>query len=141
MPTARKNPWYRDGLKFECTGCGDCCSGDPGFVWVNDDEIAALAAEMSLSVDAFEQRFIRQVGKDKSLIEYPDGDCIFLEPESRKCLVYAARPVQCRTWPFWDSNLGRKKDWEAARRACPGCGTGQLYSFDEIEIRRKSRAV
>ena len=36
-------PWYADGLRFACTQCGNCCTGEPGFVWVNDAEIAAIA--------------------------------------------------------------------------------------------------
>ena len=39
-------PWYSDGLKFDCTGCGDCCTGDPGYVWVSRAEIEALAAAL-----------------------------------------------------------------------------------------------
>jgi uncharacterized protein len=136
-----KTPWYRDGLRFQCTGCGDCCSGEPGYVWVNETEIAALAAHMEMPVEQFEVQFVRQVGSDKSLIERPGGDCIFLDIESRKCSVYDARPIQCRTWPFWDSTVKRKKDWEATCRACPGSGQGRLYSFAEIEIQRKSKAV
>ena len=23
----KKQPWYREGLRFECTQCGACCSG------------------------------------------------------------------------------------------------------------------
>lgn len=134
-------PWYHEGLRFECTGCGDCCSGEPGYVWVEADEIAALAAELQMTVAAFEAKFVRREGQGKSLTEYPDGDCIFLDPQSRKCLVYAARPLQCRTWPFWDSNLRRPKDWQATCQVCPGSGRGQLYSLDEIEIRRKSRPL
>ena len=38
-----KTPWFKDGLRFECTQCGDCCTGSPGYVWVNDEEISALA--------------------------------------------------------------------------------------------------
>lgn len=136
-----QTPWYRDGLRFECTGCGDCCSGDPGYVWVDEAEIVALANEMQMTPEDFERKFVRQEGDGKSLTEYPDGDCIFLDPQSRKCTVYNARPTQCRTWPFWDSNLKRKKDWNETCRVCPGSGKGQLYSFDEIEIRRKSRSV
>ena len=30
-------PWYADGLPFTCTQCGDCCTGDPGYVWVTDE--------------------------------------------------------------------------------------------------------
>jgi Fe-S-cluster containining protein len=136
-----KPPWYSEGLRFECTACGDCCSGPPGFVWVEQKEIAALAEHLGMAVDEFEGRYVRQVGPDKSLIEYPDGDCIFLDRQSRKCSVYAARPTQCRTWPFWDSNLATRKDWKWVCEVCPGSGRGQLYSFEEIEIRRKSRPV
>lgn len=136
-----KSPWYRDGLRFQCTGCGDCCSGEPGFVWVDEQEIAALAAELGMPLEQFRSEYVRQVDELQSLTERPGGDCIFLDPQSRKCTVYAARPVQCRTWPFWDSTIGRKKDWEETCRVCPGSGTGRLYSFEEIEIQRKSRAL
>ncbi|MGV3482920.1 MAG: YkgJ family cysteine cluster protein [Planctomycetaceae bacterium] len=134
-------PWYREGLAFECTGCGDCCSGAPGFVWVDDAEIAALAMEMAMPIDDFERKFVRQVGIERSLVEYPDGDCIFLDPQSRKCTVYAARPTQCRTWPFWSSNLRSREDWKQACDVCPGSGNGRLYSFSEIEVRRTAKDV
>ena len=39
--------WYKDGLQFTCSQCGDCCTGAPGFVWVNGDEIRALAVEVT----------------------------------------------------------------------------------------------
>ena len=134
-------PWYKNGLRFECTQCGACCSGEPGYVWVNDDEIETLAVHMQLSVDDFERRFVRVVGMDKSLVEYPDGDCIFLDPESRGCTVYEARPIQCRTWPFWGSNLADKATWKETCEVCPGSGQGKLYSIDEIETRRKQKSV
>ena len=137
----RKSPWYRDGLRFECTQCGACCSGEPGYVWVNDDEIAAMADEMGLAIEAFERKFVRDVGKDRSLIEYPDGDCIMLDPRTRKCTVYASRPVQCRTWPFWDSTVKKRKDWKETCEVCPGAGTGRLYTFAEIEVARKKKKV
>ncbi|MGB7323952.1 MAG: YkgJ family cysteine cluster protein [Rubripirellula sp.] len=134
-------PWYEDGLQFECTQCGDCCSGAPGYVWVNDEEIQAMADEMDLAVDVFSNRFVRQVGVDQSLMEYPDGDCILLDPDTRKCSVYASRPTQCRTWPFWDSTLKRPKDWKETCEVCPGAGKGKLYTFDQIETQRKKKSV
>ena len=36
-------PWYEDGLRFRCTRCGACCTGSPGFVWVNAEELADIA--------------------------------------------------------------------------------------------------
>ena len=136
-----RTSWYAEGLRFECTQCGDCCSGEPGYVWVDDTEIAAMALKMDMSIDAFERKFIRNLGFDKSLTEYPDGDCILLDPKTRKCTVYGARPVQCRTWPFWDSNLKNRKDWKATCEGCPGAGQGKLYTFDEIEANRKEKSV
>lgn len=137
----KKGPWYRDGLQFECTQCGDCCSGEPGYVWVEDDEIAAMAEAMGLDFDAFQLKFIRLVGERKSLTEYPDGDCSLLDRKTRKCTAYEGRPIQCRTWPFWDSNLDKKKDWKETCEVCPGAGKGRLYSFDEIEVARRKKSV
>ena len=36
-------PWYRDGLRFECTRCGACCTGAPGYVWVTPEGMNGLA--------------------------------------------------------------------------------------------------
>lgn len=136
-----ERPWYREGLRFECTQCGDCCTGEPGYVWVDQQEIEALARRMQMDVDVFERKFVRTVGVRKSLVEYSDGDCIFLDPETRGCSVYEQRPVQCRTWPFWDSTLENRRAWKETCDVCPGSGRGKLYSFEEIEIRRKEREV
>ncbi|WP_040353063.1 YkgJ family cysteine cluster protein [Blastopirellula marina] len=131
-----KSPWYRDGLRFECSQCGDCCTGAPGYVWVNDEEIAQLAVLMELSVDQFEETYVRKVGLRKSLREYSDGACVFFDTNSRGCTVYSARPRQCRTWPFWDSNVRTEGDWKETCEMCPGSGKGALYQLEEIEERK-----
>jgi Fe-S-cluster containining protein len=129
-------PWYQSGLKFSCTQCGACCSGAPGYVWVGAEEIAAMAQAMAMDEATFRDKFVRRVGARESLIEYSDGDCIFLDPETRGCMVYTARPTQCRTWPFWDSNLRTAASWERTCEVCPGAGTGQLYTLKQIETAR-----
>jgi len=130
-------PWYADGLKFKCTQCGDCCTGAPGYVWVNKEEIAAIAALIEMDVEAFEDKYVRQVGVRKSLVEFPDGACVFFDTDARKCTVYEARPRQCRTWPFWDSNLKTEADWQHTCDVCPGSGKGKLYTLGQIEEQRK----
>jgi uncharacterized protein len=136
MPKQDAEPWYKDGLRFKCTGCGDCCTGAPGYVWVNGDEIAALAAEVDLSEAEFERRYVRQVGARKSLKERKNYDCVFLDGETRKCTVYNVRPRQCRTWPFWDSNLRSPEAWAATCEVCPGSGNGKLYQLEHIESQK-----
>ena len=83
----------------------------PGFVWVNKAEIAALAAAVRLEPEEFQRRYVRKVGIRQSLIELPGGDCVFFHRESGSCQVYQQRPRQCRTWPFWDSNLATPAAW------------------------------
>jgi uncharacterized protein len=130
-------PWYHAGLRFTCSQCGDCCTGAPGHVWVNNEEITALAAAVGLAVEPFEEQYVRRVGARKSLKEFPNGDCVFFNQETRGCAVYAARPRQCRTWPFWDSNLKTPEDWQHTCSVCPGSGQGQLHNLDAIEAQRK----
>ena len=130
-------PWFQAGLRFKCTECGDCCSGAPGYVWVNKAEIAALAEKMELDVDAFESRYVRSIGIRKSLVEFPNGDCVFLDGERRTCGVYDARPRQCRTWPFWESNLRSKEAWQKTCEVCPGSGKGALFTVEEITQQAK----
>jgi len=125
-------PWFHEGLRFQCTGCGRCCSGGPGFVWVSAEEIHCLAQHLNMSVEQFQACYLRTVGDRWSLVERANGDCIFLHPQTRRCQVYPARPKQCRSWPFWLANLRSPADWEYVCRICPGSGHGRLFSLDQI---------
>lgn len=131
-------PWYREGLAFTCTQCGDCCTGAPGYVWVDAAEIERLHHRLGISRDEFTMRFVRRVGPRLSLIERPNGDCIFWDRE-QGCTVYEARPEQCRRWPFWTSNVSTPHDWERTCEICPGSGQGRVYSVEEIEAALKRK--
>lgn len=128
------DPWYSNGLRFQCTQCGNCCTGAPGFVWVNQQEIADLAQKIGVAdVEEFERLYVRKIGMRKSLVEFPNGDCVFFDGERRTCTVYEARPRQCRTWPFWNSNLRSPEAWQETCAQCPGSGKGKLYSLEQIQ--------
>ena len=45
-----EKPWYQDGLQFSCTGCGNCCTGPAGYVWVSEEEIVRIAEFRNQSV-------------------------------------------------------------------------------------------
>ena len=124
--------WYRDGLRFECTRCGACCTGAPGYVWVDDEAIARLAAHRGEPVEQLTRTCVRRVGDRYTLIEQPGGDCVFWD-RAAGCTVYPARPTQCRTWPFWPENIETPEDWARIEGACPGAGRGRWFSLDEVE--------
>ena len=140
----REEPWYQDGLRFSCTGCGDCCTGAPGYVWVNQEEIQQLATAVGeTDIAEFERKYVRKVGIRKSLKEHAKSnwDCVFFDSQTRKCKVYQARPRQCRSWPFWGSNLRTEQHWQRTCQVCPGSGEGKLHRLELIETHRQQIRV
>ena len=138
-----KQKWYIGGLHFECSQCGNCCAGpDEGFIWISKHETEMLADHLELTLDQLRQRFLRREGNRTTIIEEPiSKDCVFLTKIAgqRGCCAYPARPNQCRTWPFWTSNLQSPADWNMAATICPGINRGKLYTFEDIEKRRKQK--
>lgn len=133
----KSNPeWYSEGLRFKCTECGKCCTGTPGYVWVNAEEMEEMAAFLEISLREFKQKYVRRVGQRHSLLESKQSyDCIFLK--ENKCQVYGARPTQCRTFPWWPQNLSSKKAWQETARACEGISEeAPLVSYETIEAQK-----
>jgi Fe-S-cluster containining protein len=128
-------PWYQDGLNFRCTRCGHCCTGEPGYVWVNDEEIEAIAAHRGETLAEVHTLYTRPALRERrSLREKANGDCVFYD-RTEGCTIYPVRPRQCRTWPFWESNVATPEAWERTCRVCPGSGQGDLISVEEIAQR------
>ncbi|REJ79784.1 MAG: YkgJ family cysteine cluster protein [Planctomycetota bacterium] len=130
----RGDRWYKKGLCFSCTQCGNCCTGAPGYVWVDAEAISQIAEYLGVSTGEVRLLHTRPVGKRVSLNEYANGDCTFFDPRTRKCRIYPVRPVQCQTWPFWGSNLESRESWEETGKTCPGIGTGEVIGVEEIEL-------
>jgi Fe-S-cluster containining protein len=133
---ADEAPWYADGLAFECTRCGKCCTGEPGYVWVTDEELAAIAKFLGRPAGEVRELYSRRARGRRSLRERANGDCVFWDRE-KGCTVYPVRPPQCRTWPFWESNVATPEDWDRTCRVCPGSGHGEVIPVEEITRRLK----
>src|SRR5579872_3291265 len=112
-------PWYKTGLRFGCTQCGQCCTGAPGYVWLEEKEIEEISSHLQLSKEFFLRRYTRKVGGRIALIEDPRNfDCVFLK--GKKCQIYGLRPRQCRTFPWWKENLESPESWAEAAKRCEG---------------------
>ena len=96
-----------------------------------DEEVEALSIRLGMSENAFRRTYTRREGDRRTLIEKPNNDCIFYQ-EGVGCTVYEQRPKQCRTWPFWESNLKSERHWRKTVEICPGSGEGRLYTIEEI---------
>ncbi|HLL91140.1 MAG TPA: YkgJ family cysteine cluster protein [Tepidisphaeraceae bacterium] len=152
-------PWYADGLSFTCTQCGNCCTGGPGYVWISREEIVRLAEHLGLTPEQTVEKYCRKIDGKFSLNESRNSagqyDCVFLVEQKppraggrggaelpagatapvtkRGCGIYAARPLQCRTWPFWPENLTSRRRWDEVGKRCPGTNVGRSYTQQQIE--------
>ena len=131
--------WYKKGLQFECTQCGDCCK-DEGYVLITEAERDRMAENLGMSVEEFSNQFVRELVGDNGLkylglTEHEEHrGCVFFD-DDRGCTIYEARPEQCKTFPFWKEYLSTPSAWEEASRRCEGVNTGKTFSKEEIDRR------
>jgi len=127
-------PFYAQGLKFSCKRCSACCRFESGYVYLSENDLKKLTRLTDMDDKSFIGSYCRWVmdprgNKVLSLREKQNKDCIFWESE---CMIYEARPLQCSTFPFWESNVSSEYNWDAAAAGCPGINSGKLYSNAEI---------
>lgn len=128
-------PFYKDGLQFECQRCSYCCRHEPGFVFLSKKDLLAMMAETGLGRDQFIEKYCKWVDigffKRLSLVEKKNNDCIFWSEAG--CQVYMARPLQCRSYPFWIQVVETPGTWAEEGLSCPGIGQGKHHSAKEID--------
>tara|TARA_A100001015_G_scaffold321274_1_gene451152 strand:- start:438 stop:878 length:441 start_codon:yes stop_codon:yes gene_type:complete len=120
-------------LKFKCTGCGQCCTGSPGYVWLTEVDIQRIADKLNITKKYFLQKYTLNIAGRYSLKEIqPSYDCIFYK--NKRCTIYQARPKQCRTYPFWDDILSSKKNWDAEKKYCEGIDHREADEFTRKKV-------
>ena len=121
--------FFDQGLRFECQRCGNCCTGEPGFIFVDKHEAVKIAQYVSQDLSSFIDEYLYLFRTGYSIKEHDDGRCLFYR---EGCAIYPVRPMQCRTFPFWFENLRSQKKWRRVTRECPGIDKGPLYSKEQI---------
>lgn len=124
--------WFKDGLRFECRRCGDCCKAS-GIVYVRSDEIERIRRYLGVEEDLFKKSFLRDIGGLTSLGERDDGACVMLDSDTDRCHIYEVRPMQCSTFPFWPEFLERPYLWGRQSYLCPGMNCGHHWGLEEIK--------
>ena len=131
----REQAFYARGLRFSCTRCSACCRYEPGFVFISEKDADILAARLKIGYTQFVDAYCRWVpaggGWERlSLREKAGYDCVFWDGG---CVVYEARPLQCRTFPFWPSVLASGEAWKETAADCPGMDRGPIHGAEHIE--------
>lgn len=140
-PDAAESPWFAPGLSFTCTQCGNCCTGGTGYVWVSEDDLRNIAAHLDVPIGEVRLLHTRRARGQLSLREHPNGDCIYFDTRTRGCRVYPVRPIQCRTWPFWEQTTGSPEAWKRTCETCPGAGSGTFVPWEEVARRVEASGI
>ena len=135
MDELTRGRFYQSGLRFSCTRCNLCCRFESGFVWLSRVDVSRLASHLQLTRREVTDRYCRVVNiggfRQLSLREQANKDCIFWRDGA--CSVYGARPLQCRSYPFWQHQLLDEEGWNRVGKDCPGVNVGALHPAAEIE--------
>ncbi|MEM7645550.1 MAG: YkgJ family cysteine cluster protein, partial [Pseudomonadota bacterium] len=128
MSSSKNNPWWKDGIQFECQGSGKCCvsHGEYGFVYMSKEDRIRMAKSLKMTTSAFTRQYCVKDEGVYRLIDGEEGRCQFLE--GKRCGVYEGRPTQCRTWPFWPEVRDAKVWHNAVESFCAGGGEGRSGS-------------
>ena len=104
--------------RFACTGCGKCCTGRGSYVIeVSRREQRRIQRFLGISWDWLRRRYVFRFDDERESVRmHANGDCVFLG-EGKRCRIYAVRPGQCRTYPFWPE-LETRQAWHAEARRC-----------------------
>jgi len=83
MGEQKNKRWWDDGLYFSCLGCGKCCGGEPGFIWLDLKEAQKIAEFLGIEAPFFLATYTHKKLGRISIKEKENGDCQFLAGEVR----------------------------------------------------------
>ena len=88
---------------YDCTKCPAYCCSIYERVQVTKRDINRLARHFAVTYEIALQRFTRLFNNERVLRRKADPifgqACTFLNPKTRQCRIYQARPLVCREFP------------------------------------------
>ena len=127
--------YERAELRFECQGCGHCCTTWYGDVFLHEEDIPRISMRLGMDRETFENRYVARDSRGKLIVKLlPDGYCPFY---GDGCTIHEFKPLTCMSWPFWDHVIDTERSWKKAEQRCSGMGKGRVYTAEEIDRLRR----
>lgn len=109
----------------KCSGCGGCCTI---FLPITKDELG--------KIERYVKKHNIKLKKRESVFGY-DMQCAFLDPITKKCMIYEVRPFVCRDFICSNSSTWKEKRNMYAKRAfynkCDDKGNiSNMATFDDL---------
>ena len=94
---------------FECTQCGECCTGYGG-TYLTEEDINRMAAFVKMPRQVFLERCCQKADGGMPVIALgEEGRCLFFKGN---CSIHPVKPRMCRAWPFIDAVVKAPSNWE-----------------------------
>ncbi len=104
-------------------------------MFLSERDVQRLAEHFSMSVVDFARKYTRLVNGVHALIDQQGHDCIFLK--DKQCTVYEARPVQCKTFPWWVQIVDSENAWLEAAKHCEGINHPDAPTIPTLHIQEQ----
>jgi Fe-S-cluster containining protein len=121
--------FWKQGIRFECQGSGNCCTFEGGAIYASGEEFQEIANFLNVSEKEFFAKYTTSIGGHVSIKSTDENPCIFYE---KGCKIYSVRPTQCKTYPFWEEIVNNERMWQKESKKCPGIGKGKLWPKEKI---------
>ena len=121
--------FFEDGIHFKCQRCLQCCDVDNAIVYLSLADQINISIFFKLSLNQTRNKFFKKEFNKWVIDDKHPSKCRFLKDKG--CVIYPARPTQCRLYPFWEELLKNKKKFY--KEKCPGIGKGNKISGETIK--------
>jgi len=129
-------------MRFECqeSCAGRCCKlswgGDRSYIFLTKSDMIRLGFFLGAksptefaSFGRFTSTRFTRGETSQWFLKTNEKGCVFLK--DGKCGVYQARPLQCRSFPFWPENMAADR-WSKLKEICPGIDEGEVREGKDI---------
>ena len=122
---------------FQCTQCGECCTGFGG-TYMTPEDVVRIAAYLGVGEEQFLDESCQMVDGMPVIAVGKDGRCVFFKGN---CSIHTVKPRMCCAWPFIEAVERAPSNWDLMADACEGIQTGVPHNVIRDIVRKEIDAL